>query len=489
MTKSKFVLILLFVVSFSVAFGSTDNVESRYSAIQGTLDVDGDGEADALTDGLLILRYLFGLRGDALTVGVVSSEATRSTSQMEQYLEDMLPEQNPSPVSPPSVSLTTSFPKGYTTEPFTIYWTSTNATSCTASGIWSGEKGTSGSLPINWSSGGNGDFILTCTGDGGTASDSVNIDVFDYRRVIDDIPADSSRFSWTLGSIADYNSGYINGVYSDFWLSNYAITGTDFQTSVTEPSDSSFRIQYSGTDSLDRDIDFDFLFTDNITAIPLYDVGATEPSFVSIVADFPDSDVYMFSPLPDKQLAEDILYVSFAQLGVEPKNIDRSYVLPTIYGDWTYIADLPSGSRQVSLSGLAYLNEYDLDVNNTYNIDAAVTGSGVLTFDFDNGTVSGAFVLQDFMDLTEFLTGNGPDAVYTVIPNYDVEISATYIDGFFTGSAVLNDPENDVYLIGLVTGFVFGPDGREVAATFTFRDNDGENSEDYFFGGGLFIGE
>ena len=43
-------------------------------------DIDGDGNVDALTDGLLLLRYLFGLSGDTLTVGVVASNATRTTA-------------------------------------------------------------------------------------------------------------------------------------------------------------------------------------------------------------------------------------------------------------------------------------------------------------------------------------------------------------------------------------------------------------------------
>jgi len=41
------------------------------------LDVDGDGEYDALTDGLVVLRYLFGLTGNALVNGAVGSGATR----------------------------------------------------------------------------------------------------------------------------------------------------------------------------------------------------------------------------------------------------------------------------------------------------------------------------------------------------------------------------------------------------------------------------
>lgn len=36
------------------------------------LDVDGNGKLDALTDGLLILRYLFGFVGDSLVQGAMA---------------------------------------------------------------------------------------------------------------------------------------------------------------------------------------------------------------------------------------------------------------------------------------------------------------------------------------------------------------------------------------------------------------------------------
>ena len=45
-------------------------------------DIDGDGQTNALTDGLLILGYLFELRGEALTEGLVSEEATRSSPEL-----------------------------------------------------------------------------------------------------------------------------------------------------------------------------------------------------------------------------------------------------------------------------------------------------------------------------------------------------------------------------------------------------------------------
>jgi hypothetical protein len=56
------------------------------------LDVDGNGQIDALTDGLLILRYLFGLEGDTLIAGVVAQDATRATSvEIQAHLAGLTP--------------------------------------------------------------------------------------------------------------------------------------------------------------------------------------------------------------------------------------------------------------------------------------------------------------------------------------------------------------------------------------------------------------
>ena len=55
-------------------------------------DIDKDGEVDALTDGLLLLRYLFDARGESLISGVVSSAAERSTeAEIESYIEQYMP--------------------------------------------------------------------------------------------------------------------------------------------------------------------------------------------------------------------------------------------------------------------------------------------------------------------------------------------------------------------------------------------------------------
>ena len=55
-------------------------------------DIDGSGEVDALTDGLLLLRYLFNLRDDALVAGAIASGAERSTSaDVEAYIISLMP--------------------------------------------------------------------------------------------------------------------------------------------------------------------------------------------------------------------------------------------------------------------------------------------------------------------------------------------------------------------------------------------------------------
>jgi len=56
------------------------------------LDIDGDGETSAATDAVLILRYLDGLRGEALIAGAVGPNATRTTAaEIEAWLLRLMP--------------------------------------------------------------------------------------------------------------------------------------------------------------------------------------------------------------------------------------------------------------------------------------------------------------------------------------------------------------------------------------------------------------
>src|SRR5690242_14361664 len=56
------------------------------------LDVDQNGHADALTDGLLIVRNLFGFTGSTLTTGVVDPGGQRTSSTaISTFLDNMNP--------------------------------------------------------------------------------------------------------------------------------------------------------------------------------------------------------------------------------------------------------------------------------------------------------------------------------------------------------------------------------------------------------------
>ena len=67
-------------------------VKAYLDANRSAFDIDGDGNVDALTDGLLILRYLFGLRGDSLIQGAFVPGAPRNTAMLiESYLATLTP--------------------------------------------------------------------------------------------------------------------------------------------------------------------------------------------------------------------------------------------------------------------------------------------------------------------------------------------------------------------------------------------------------------
>src|SRR6185369_15940632 len=56
------------------------------------LDIDANTQYDALTDGLIVIRALFGLTGNALTANAIGIGATRTDPALiATYLTDVLP--------------------------------------------------------------------------------------------------------------------------------------------------------------------------------------------------------------------------------------------------------------------------------------------------------------------------------------------------------------------------------------------------------------
>jgi hypothetical protein len=77
----------------------------------------------------------------------------------------------------PTVSISASPSSIIIGQSVTLSWSSTNATSCTASGDWSGTKATGGSETVTPSTTGTKTYSLSCSGAGGTASASASVTV------------------------------------------------------------------------------------------------------------------------------------------------------------------------------------------------------------------------------------------------------------------------------------------------------------------------
>ncbi|WP_280801465.1 Calx-beta domain-containing protein, partial [Anabaenopsis tanganyikae] len=57
---------------------------------QWNLDIDGNGQINALSDGIMVVRFLFGtaFSGDKLTDGAIAANATRNLTEIREYLQE-----------------------------------------------------------------------------------------------------------------------------------------------------------------------------------------------------------------------------------------------------------------------------------------------------------------------------------------------------------------------------------------------------------------
>jgi hypothetical protein len=78
---------------------------------------------------------------------------------------------------PPTVAVAVSPTSITVGQSATLTWSSTNATSCTGSGAWSGSQATGGSLSETPSAAGTLSYTLSCTGAGGSASKTAALTV------------------------------------------------------------------------------------------------------------------------------------------------------------------------------------------------------------------------------------------------------------------------------------------------------------------------
>ena len=79
-------------VASDASRNASEVIASYLTEADSQLDIDGDGESKPLTDGLLLIRYLFGFSGDSLVSGAIGTDATRNTAEaVEAYIEERVP--------------------------------------------------------------------------------------------------------------------------------------------------------------------------------------------------------------------------------------------------------------------------------------------------------------------------------------------------------------------------------------------------------------
>ena len=232
------------------------------------------------------------------------------------------------PVTPaPTVSISADPLIVLLTNTSTITWSSSGASSCSASGSWSGTKATSGSEVVTISTPGNNTYTLSCTGAGGTRNASVIIE--GYRN--------------TDGVIVD---GYIRGaeVFVDEdsdWIADST------ESATTSDNDGKFTIKYAnghlvsigGTDLDSSTLLDNLLITHKLTGhtdfkavTPVTSVAAfmTEASNINSVLGIDSSiDITSFDPVANKGDGgvNDFLYEKGNQLTV------LAYALQNITND------------------------------------------------------------------------------------------------------------------------------------------------------------
>lgn len=147
----------------------------------------------------------------------------------------------------PGVTLTanpTSIAVGQSTS---LKWSSTNATSCTASGAWSGSQNVSGTATETPKVAGTDTYTLTCSGQGGSGSASATV-------TVGALPAPTALISVspstiTLGSSATLQWSSTNATSceaSSAWSGTEPTSGTQSVTPTAAGSDS-YEITCTGT--------------------------------------------------------------------------------------------------------------------------------------------------------------------------------------------------------------------------------------------------
>lgn len=152
---------------------------------------------------------------------------------------------NPPPTTP-TVSISASPTSVVSGQASTLNWSASNATTCTASGAWSGSKATSGSQSVNPTV--SSTYTITCTGSGASVSQSATISVstnpppttpsLTFSASATSISkGQSTTLSWSTTNVTSCTA-------SNGWTGAKATNGS---LSVTPATNTTYALSCSGT--------------------------------------------------------------------------------------------------------------------------------------------------------------------------------------------------------------------------------------------------
>ncbi len=144
--------------------------------------------------------------------------------------------------SAPSIDLSASPASIVTGNSTTLNWSTTNADSCTASGAWSGAKGTSGSQSVSPTS--SSTYTLDCTGSGGSSRASFDVTVVSSSAPIVNLSASPATITVGSNTTLSWSSSNVDScTATGAWNGSRETSGSQ---TVSPLRDSTYTLSCSG---------------------------------------------------------------------------------------------------------------------------------------------------------------------------------------------------------------------------------------------------
>jgi hypothetical protein len=215
--------LVIFAVIFMV-IGSYLLFFSHATTISG--DINGDSTVNITDLSLLLSSYGSTNRTTCVTNTSYTCDLSSPPDNTINVfdLSMLLSNWGKTAVPVPTVTLSAN-PQSITVgQSSTLTWNSTNATSCTASGGWSGTQNTSGSVTVTPTA--STTYSLSCTGAGGSASASAVVTATASGVSVGANPLGpatptggwSVEYADAFGSPSKYNGGADNTYWPDSWI-------------------------------------------------------------------------------------------------------------------------------------------------------------------------------------------------------------------------------------------------------------------------------